>query len=924
MKREERIYSFLKDLSLKEMENNHNPLGFEAQEVASLMKLDRGNVSKDLNNLAKKGLIVKFEGRPVRFLDHEVYDNYLAMKEKSIDSTYSRRYGSTAFDNIIGQEGSLKVQIKQAKAAVLYPPYGLHTLLTGSTGTGKTTFAKEMYKYAVDMHIIEKNSKFVVFNCAEYADNPQLIVSQLFGHQKGAFSGADNDKAGLIEQADRGILFLDEIHRLPPEGQEMLFSLMDYGMYRRLGETERTRNARVLILGATTENLETALLKTFLRRMPVVIQLPSLKERPIIERLQLIEKFLCSEIEKMEVSVTVLKEVILSLLLYDCSGNVGQLKADIQLLCARSFWEYKTGDKSVMELNKNLLPVYLEKVLYQGKEYNHALISFIKNGEDKYTFPYYGGNNDNDYDSKGIENVITKKYYIYNKFYSSHNDEDDTMDRYVSNLIGLNNDKKSFNKDNLNKVITGKVYYAVEEAIEFAEMKLGIKMSDNIKIGFALHINALVDGIEKRNPISEEKLKEIIQSHSQEAKVSKLILRILEEELDISFNEEEVGYVILFLSASTDEQKFKKIGVIVVAHGRSTATSMADAANKLLDVNHCRGIDMGINDSVDEVYKKVVQATREADEGKGVLILVDMGSLKMFAERITEETGIKVASVGMVSTLMVVEAVRKCTDKNAELLEVSQYIKKIGIHMLEEKQEYIKAQQKETVILINCMSGMGAAVKISEMVQAITGIKDEDNIKLCDVGYEGRDSKGVLYGGYDKESIIAVVGTVDLHIENVPFISIDNLVMGQGIESLENIIQGNKQLIPNKRIKSSSVDREVLIYTLKEILEFLDVEKIVPMIITSFKACALRLNLSNPKDLIIRYVIHIACMIERIIKGELLPYKDIDDFKIKNEVAFKVASEEIVPIENTFRIKVTDEEIAYIVKILSVSNVDNT
>ena len=64
-----------------------------------------------------------------------------------------------------------------------------------------------------------KDYPFVTFNCADYFNNPQLLLSQLFGHVKGAFTGADTDKIGLVEKANGGILFLDEVHRLPPDGQ---------------------------------------------------------------------------------------------------------------------------------------------------------------------------------------------------------------------------------------------------------------------------------------------------------------------------------------------------------------------------------------------------------------------------------------------------------------------------------------------------------------------------------------------------------------------------------------------------------------------------------------------------------------------------------------------------------------------------------
>jgi transcriptional regulator with AAA-type ATPase domain len=97
----------------------------------------------------------------------------------------------TSFREIIGSEGSLKVQISQAKAAILYPPNGLHTLLLGPSRVGKSHIAEAMYNFAVKSGNFREDAPFVVFNCADYADNPQLLMAQLFGYSKGSFTGAD-------------------------------------------------------------------------------------------------------------------------------------------------------------------------------------------------------------------------------------------------------------------------------------------------------------------------------------------------------------------------------------------------------------------------------------------------------------------------------------------------------------------------------------------------------------------------------------------------------------------------------------------------------------------------------------------------------------------------------------------------------------
>ena len=75
-------------------------------------------------------------------------------------------------------------------------------LITGPTGSGKTYFANAMHQFAVNQAMIE-NKNFVTFNCADYAHNPQLLMSHLFGYVKGAFTGAQEDREGLIQKGKR-------------------------------------------------------------------------------------------------------------------------------------------------------------------------------------------------------------------------------------------------------------------------------------------------------------------------------------------------------------------------------------------------------------------------------------------------------------------------------------------------------------------------------------------------------------------------------------------------------------------------------------------------------------------------------------------------------------------------------------------------
>lgn len=348
MKRGERIYAYIQQESAAwPGDQVKGRIGFDAQQIANALDILRNNVSKELNALHRQGKIVKFSGRPVLYFDKACLESMLgvALGEggcqfddvEAISQSKAPPEPENPFARLIGADRSLKRQVEQAKAAILYPPDGLHTLIVGQTGVGKTLFAHMMFEYGKAMQRFAEDAPFVTFNCADYYNNPQLLISHVFGYVKGAFTGAEQSKAGLVEEADGGVLFLDEIHRLPPEGQEMIFYFMDTGTFNRLGETRRSRKAKVLIIGATTEDPDSALTKTFVRRIPNIMKIPPLAERSSSEKLDIIKRMFQDEAQRVKKPIRVSVETIKALVGSIGNGNVGQLKSTIKLLCAQAF-----------------------------------------------------------------------------------------------------------------------------------------------------------------------------------------------------------------------------------------------------------------------------------------------------------------------------------------------------------------------------------------------------------------------------------------------------------------------------------------------------------------------------------------------------------------------------------------------------------
>jgi len=201
-------------------------------------------------------------------------------------------------------------------------------LITGESGTGKELLAR-------DIHVRSNVSQgsFVAVNCG--AIPGQLLESELFGHARGAFTGASSAKSGLFEEADGGTLFLDEIGSMEFSLQVKILRAIDTGQIRRVGETAE-RKVFVRILAATNEDLEPAMEKGLFRRdlyyrLNIIhIHIPPLKDRKD-DIVPLVEHFVSLYNKKMGISVArISREAQDALLAYSWKGNVRELQNVIE------------------------------------------------------------------------------------------------------------------------------------------------------------------------------------------------------------------------------------------------------------------------------------------------------------------------------------------------------------------------------------------------------------------------------------------------------------------------------------------------------------------------------------------------------------------------------------------------------------------
>jgi len=215
-------------------------------------------------------------------------------------------------------------------------------LLQGETGVGKEVVAK-----AVHYSSARRRNKFVIQNCGALPDN--LLESELFGHKKGAFTGAVADKKGLFEEADQGTIFLDEIAETSPAMQVRLLRVLQEGEFRRVGDTE-PRRADVRVIAATNRNLEAEVKAgrfredLFYRLNVLPIRIPPLRERP--EDIPLLAHyFLDKACRKSGRTVLRIDEDAIAMIeRYPFPGNVRELQNELERAVMLAPGEVITAD----------------------------------------------------------------------------------------------------------------------------------------------------------------------------------------------------------------------------------------------------------------------------------------------------------------------------------------------------------------------------------------------------------------------------------------------------------------------------------------------------------------------------------------------------------------------------------------------------
>ncbi|MCX8720478.1 MULTISPECIES: sigma 54-interacting transcriptional regulator [unclassified Lactobacillus] len=903
------VLAYLKKQT-KTLDLDHLDKRFTAGGIAQALNAKRNTVSLYLNQLTNEHKLVKVQTRPVRFIHRAQFEksNYALKKDTylTVAQLEQENNNQDILKSFAQINPSLKESVERVRAAVLYPNNGLPLLITGESGTGKSYLVGLINRFCRTNKLIKTTAPFVTVNCAQYADNPELLTSNLFGYKKGAFTGADQDHDGAFVEANGGILFLDEVHRLGPKGQEKLFTYLDQGLVYPVGETSHGKRVSVRLCFATTEEVENNFLTTFMRRIPVKISLPPLSQRSREERLNLIYTLLCNEQREIAKPITVSDQVLEMLANYLPVGNIGDLKNAVKLTIARANADEKKANK--LTLTAYNLPV---DVLMRSKTESYLSA--------KKTLQITDETEPADLIARSFPE---KKIFLHSlerllTTYEQSNNHLPNCESKLKQIVYQLFDTLLFEKNASKQLpLLSYVIEHLKHLFEQLQNAYQLQVSGNAIYAISYYlferqkIQWNIDEVRQKNAL-HSLYQEVRQRYPEVyAYVGKLLL-LIKNNLEIELNEVDYIFLSIYLNKLEIITKTGLIKAIVLAHGYATAGSIANVVNRLLNAHTLDAFDMPINVSTQQIANKIIDYSENNDVSHGLIILVDMGSLQEIEKLFPRQLDAPLLLINNVSTSLALIVGESILQKRSfrEIGQLAQQKSKIEIKLT------YPAKRRQQVILTTCYSGIGTATHVARLLERC--MPSSSKIKIIPYDYQALKDPHKVKVVNKMYDVIGIVGTENPEIPGLDFIHLEKILSDKGTAKLQKWLTKSFtvpeiKLIMNNLVKNFSLERTINMVTI------LDAPKVIENITIFLQELERRFSISLSNQKKFTLYVHISYLIERLIRKEK---NDLDPeyaktYAHKYATDLKIIKAAFSVIIDNYNVKIPVSELIYIDQII--------
>ncbi len=618
--------------------------------LSEKLKMQRTNISSILNQLVNEGKLVKYNGRPVLY--------QLADENTSGNGD--------VFEQLVGYDSSLKEAIASAKAAVLYPEGNPTILITAKHGSGVSHFAKTVFRFAQASGKLKTRAPWILWDCKTLFNDQDKFQEIFLG---------DHEKEGILKKASGGMLILENIDVVSERNLDWLLAFLRGEKIQGQDEWPWQKDYHCITIFSTMKDTNEMMLNLLRGQMDFRISLPSLEERSIEERFLILQKFFKEEAKAMDRMIEVDTSILHALLLYEVTDDIKGLKNDIHTGCANSYVRSYNTEKKTIVLLMSDFPNYVRKGIMYYRSYKNEIDEMIKNGC-KYTF----------YKNQMLRDNKTAKKDIYQSIDARKRDlERHALTEEEINMAVSNQLESEFEEyfeqlcervdsiDTLNKMVSEKLISLTRKFLLKAAEQLSCEFSKEIFCGICLHVNSCLIKVSKKQRISNEEIARLLSKYPMHYELVKEFQVELGKEFNVKLNVDDLIFLLMFLLEAKKDVNESKVVTLIAMHGSHAASSIAAVVNVLSDDSNVQAFDMDLDKNVRIVYEELKEKIIKIDQGKGILLIYDMGSIHTMAESIAQETKIAIRCAEVPITLVGIAGSSKAAEMKT-LDEVADYL----------------------------------------------------------------------------------------------------------------------------------------------------------------------------------------------------------------------------------------------------------
>lgn len=873
--------------------------------LSKRLNISRSLASQYLNEFYRDGIFLKVQTRPVYFLDRHTLESVYQIKlennefydEKELTDQFGRSLRTKrSFLKAVGHDTSLSECILQCQSAIKYPPNGLPILLYGERGVGKTFFTRLIYQYAIEESLIDKDARLVFFNESQYEESNgrEKDVQIIFGTYLD--DGSQKYLGGLIARAKNGILVIENVERLSPQCYFLLIQYMQSGEYTiSSGKQGKVFKSRTRIIFTSCIDSKQNIHNAFFHSIPIICHIPSLQNRPIEDKEMLIIEFFKEEGLRLKKNILISSKAFIALVNRTYENNIEELSTCIQSSCANAYLSHDVSDDLHIYLYH--LPVSIINSLTLDKsnseeEYMIDICKYLpqtKNGRIIDFFDFivtaYREYEKGSIDLKlFLERCIDNMNVYYDYIVFEHKYYNARVRAYEKAVL----DVFEHMLDRYDIYIPSNCAFVVARVIySYMQMFSSIR---SYEVQHAEEISKVIHLLKEHYPTGYRSAMEIMTK--------------IRQTIDVEINDMNLIFLILniqFYNRSIDKYRYN---CIIISHGYSTASSIADAANKLIGSHIMEGIDMPVSTSMDDIVMKLRKYINDNSIRKDLILLVDMGSLENIGTQLIEECGINIGIINNVSTRMALHVAGEIR-RNVEMKEI---LSKVSRETVCEYKIFSNINRKKAIIFTS-ETGMEAIERVVQLFKNSMPRQIDISIFAYDcLSLQKNKEQDDIFKLYD---VLFIVTTTRLDIRNVSSVPMEDVIAFKDVDSITSTLnsyftkneqeQFNRNLIKN--------------FTLENVMNYLTVlnaDKLITFIEEALDHLQELLGMLIANETMVGMYIHISCIIERLVmKNEIAQKERGYSLDVEQKRFQKMFNDSFARIMDYYKVDIPVSEILY-------------